>query len=79
MNRKIDVKAILSHIIRGDGINKCRICMGETKEGQVYLEDTVTMYGDKPVTLSEILETITGLQVCYNFLYLVFCDKRNGK
>ncbi|CAH2236877.1 jg23232 [Pararge aegeria aegeria] len=63
MSRQVDVKALVSHVIRGDGVNKCRICMGDTSEGQVYLSDTVLMEGDKPVTLSELLEVVTGIQV----------------
>ncbi|XP_023952542.2 zinc finger protein 850 [Bicyclus anynana] len=63
MNRQVDVKALVSHVIRGDGANKCRICMGETTEGQVHLSDTVLMEGDKPLTLSEVLEIVTGIQV----------------
>ncbi|XP_013135845.1 PREDICTED: zinc finger protein 85-like isoform X3 [Papilio polytes] len=63
MSRQVDIKALVSHVVRGDGINKCRICMGDTSEGQVFLGDTVLMDGDQPVTLSELLETITGVQV----------------
>nr|XP_034838192.1 zinc finger protein 91-like [Maniola hyperantus] len=63
MSRQVDVKALVSHVIRGDGINKCRICMGDTSEGQVRLSDTVIMEGDKPVTLSQLLEIVTGIQV----------------
>lgn len=70
MNRQVDVKAILTHIIRGDGLNKCRICMGDTKEGQVHLEDTVMIDGDKAVTLSEILEIITGIEVCMLIVFI---------
>lgn len=87
MNRQIDLKALVSHVIRGDGVNKCRICMGDTTEGQVYLTDTVLMEGDKPVTLSELLEIVTGIQVSSFSLYRLykipkncpkFCDKRNA-
>lgn len=79
MTRQVDVKALVSHIVRGDGANKCRICLGDTTEGQVYLSDTVMMDGDKPVTLSEILETITGIQVSLFvffslFIFYEFCD-----
>ncbi|XP_061726058.1 zinc finger protein 260-like isoform X1 [Cydia pomonella] len=63
MNRQVDVKALVSHIVRGDGLDKCRICMGDTTEGQVYLGDTVMMDGERPVTLSELLEIITGIEV----------------
>ncbi|XP_013135844.1 PREDICTED: zinc finger protein 471-like isoform X2 [Papilio polytes] len=63
MSRQVDIKALVSHVVRGDGINKCRICMGDTSEGQVFLGDTVLMDGDQPVTLSELLETITGVQM----------------
>ncbi|XP_045781546.1 zinc finger protein 62 homolog [Maniola jurtina] len=63
MSRQVDVKALVSHVIRGDGVNKCRICMGDTSEGQVRLSDTVIMEGDKPVTLSQLLEIVTGIQV----------------
>lgn len=63
MSRQVDIKALVSHVVRGDGINKCRICMGDTSEGQVFLGDTVLMDGEQPVTLSELLETITGVQV----------------
>lgn len=71
MTRQVDVKALVSHIVRGDGANKCRICLGDTTEGQVYLSDTVMMDGDKAVTLSEILETITGIKV--KLLFTLFC------
>ncbi|XP_075989106.1 uncharacterized protein LOC142985069 isoform X4 [Anticarsia gemmatalis] len=63
MTRQVDVKALVSHIVRGDGVDRCRICMGDTSEGQVHLEDTVMMDGDKPVTLAELLEVITGVEV----------------
>lgn len=59
----MDIKALVSHIVRGDGADKCRICLGDTSEGQVYLGDTVMMDGDKSITLSELLETITGVEV----------------
>ena len=71
MTRQVDVKALVSHIVRGDGANKCRICLGDTTEGQVYLSDTVMMDGDKAVTLSEILETITGIKV--KLLFTLSC------
>lgn len=77
MTRQVDIKALVSHVVRGDGVNKCRICMGDTSEGQVYLNDTVMMDGDKPITLSELLETITGIQVRLIFslfIYNDFCD-----
>lgn len=64
MARQVDIKAIISHIVRGDGLNKCRICMGSTKEGQVFLSDTVMKDAGKSVTLAEVLLNITGLQVC---------------
>ncbi|XP_075989104.1 zinc finger Y-chromosomal protein 1-like isoform X2 [Anticarsia gemmatalis] len=63
MTRQVDVKALVSHIVRGDGVDRCRICMGDTSEGQVHLEDTVMMDGDKPVTLAELLEVITGVEI----------------
>ncbi|XP_063390838.1 zinc finger protein 77-like isoform X4 [Cydia fagiglandana] len=63
MNRQVDVKALVSHIVRGDGLDKCRICMGDTTEGQVYLGDTVMMDGERPVSLAELLEIITGIEV----------------
>ncbi|XP_059044852.1 zinc finger protein 37 homolog isoform X1 [Achroia grisella] len=63
MTREVDIKALVSHIVRGDGMDKCRICMGDTTEGQVYLEDTVMTQGDKAITLAELLETITGVEV----------------
>ncbi|XP_028037528.1 zinc finger protein 91-like [Bombyx mandarina] len=63
MTRQVDVKALISHLVRGDGTEKCRICMGETTEGQVYLGDTVMVDGEKPVTLAELLEQITGVEV----------------
>lgn len=63
MTRQVDIKALVSHIVRGDGADRCRICMGDTSEGQVYLEDTVMMDGDKPVTLAELLHIITGVQI----------------
>ncbi|XP_063898856.1 zinc finger protein 91 [Helicoverpa armigera] len=63
MSRQVDIKALVSHIVRGDGSDRCRICMGDTSEGQVHLEDTVMMDGDKPVTLAELLEVITGVEV----------------
>ncbi|RVE46098.1 hypothetical protein evm_009262 [Chilo suppressalis] len=63
MSREVDVKALISHIVRGDGADKCRICMGDTSEGQVYLGDTVMMDGERPVTLAELLEVITGVEV----------------
>ncbi|XP_063543971.1 zinc finger protein 616-like isoform X2 [Cydia strobilella] len=63
MNRQVDVKALVSHIVRGDGLDKCRICMGDTTEGQVYLGDTVMMDGERPVTLAELLEIITGIEI----------------
>lgn len=65
MSRQVDIKALVSHIVRGDGSDRCRICMGDTTEGQVHLEDTVMMDGDKPVTLAELLEVITGVEVRY--------------
>ncbi|XP_073964461.1 uncharacterized protein [Choristoneura fumiferana] len=63
MNRQVDIKALVSHIVRGDGLDKCRICMGDTTDGQVYLGDTVMMDGERPVTLAELLEVITGIEV----------------
>ncbi|XP_059044854.1 zinc finger protein 484-like isoform X2 [Achroia grisella] len=63
MTREVDIKALVSHIVRGDGMDKCRICMGDTTEGQVYLEDTVMTQGDKAITLAELLETITGVEM----------------
>lgn len=63
MSREIDIKALVSHLVRGDGADKCRICMGDTSEGQVYLGDTVMMDGERPVTLAELLEVITGVEV----------------
>lgn len=63
MNRQVDVKALISHIVRGDGADRCRICMGDTTEGQVLLEDTVMLDGDRPITLAELLETLTGVEV----------------
>lgn len=63
MNRQVDIKALVSHIVRGDGLEKCRICMGDTTDGQVYLGDTVMMDGERPVTLAELLEVITGIEV----------------
>lgn len=63
MSRQVDVKALISHIVKGDGQDKCRICLGDTSEGQVYLGDTVMLDGDRPVTLAELLETITGVEV----------------
>lgn len=63
MSREIDVKALVSHLVRGDGADKCRICMGETSEGQVFLGDTVMMDGEKPVTLADLLEMVTGVEV----------------
>ncbi|XP_028176723.1 zinc finger protein OZF-like isoform X3 [Ostrinia furnacalis] len=63
MSREIDVKALVSHLVRGDGANKCRICMGDTSEGQVFLEDTVMMDGERSVTLADLLELITGIEV----------------
>lgn len=86
MSRQVDIKALVSHIVRGDGSDRCRICMGDTTEGQVHLEDTVMMDGDKAVTLAELLEVITGVEVRYfgiptsstsNDLF-IFCAKRNG-
>ncbi|CAF4892170.1 unnamed protein product [Pieris macdunnoughi] len=66
MTRQIDIKAIISHILCGDGLDKCRICMGSTQEGQVFLGDTVMKDGGKSVTLGEILLSITGLQMHFN-------------
>ncbi|CAH2101576.1 unnamed protein product [Euphydryas editha] len=63
MTRQVDVKALVSHVVRGDGVNRCRICMGDTTEGQVHLSDAVIMDGERPVTLSELLETVTGIQM----------------
>ncbi|KAJ2941987.1 hypothetical protein O0L34_g752 [Tuta absoluta] len=63
MSRQVDVKALISHIVRGDGADRCRICMGDTSEGQVYLGDTVMMDNDRPVSLSELLEVITGVEI----------------
>ncbi|KAL0808296.1 hypothetical protein ABMA28_012789 [Loxostege sticticalis] len=63
MSREIDVKALVSHLVRGDGADKCRICMGETSEGQVFLGDTVMMDGEKPVTLADLLEMVTGVEM----------------
>lgn len=63
MSRQVDVKALVSHIVRGDGTDKCRICMGDTSEGQVFLGDTVLLDDNQPVTLAELLETITGVEV----------------
>lgn len=86
MTRQVDVKALISHLVRGDGAEKCRICMGETTEGQVYLGDTVMVDGEKPVTLAELLEQITGVEVSYvkclnkvaKRTLFIFCEKRNG-
>lgn len=66
MSRQVDVKAIVSHIVRGDGADKCRICMGDTSEGQVFLGDSVLLDGNRAVTLAELLETITGVEVSYS-------------
>lgn len=91
MSRQVNVKALISHIVKGDGQDKCRICMGDTSEGQVYLGDTVMVDGDRPVTLAELLETITGVEVSGNnkinslnqlihislFIFRIFCEKRN--
>ncbi|CAG4958474.1 unnamed protein product [Colias eurytheme] len=63
MSKQVDIKALVSHIVKGDGMDKCRICMGSTKEGRVFLEDTVMMDEGKAVTLAEILERITGIQM----------------
>ncbi|XP_041968447.1 zinc finger protein 594-like [Aricia agestis] len=63
MTQQIDVRAIITHIICGDGRTKCRICMRDTKDGLVLLEDTVMMDGEKAVTLSEVLEIVTGIEV----------------
>ncbi|KAM3958673.1 uncharacterized protein ACR2FA_007312 [Aphomia sociella] len=63
MTREVDIKALVSHIVRGDGMDKCRICMSDTTDGQVYLGDTVMTDGDKSVTLAEVLETITGVEI----------------
>ncbi|GBP27221.1 Zinc finger protein 836 [Eumeta japonica] len=63
MNRQIDVRALVSHIVSGDGMDRCRICMGDTAEGQVFLSDTVMLEDDRPITLSELLETVTGIEV----------------
>lgn len=63
MTRQVDIKALISHIVKGDGLDKCRVCMGDTSQGQVHLTDTVMMDGDKAVTLSELLEVITGVEV----------------
>lgn len=88
----MDVKALISHIVKGDGQDKCRICMGDTSEGQVYLGDTVMLDGDRPVTLAELLESITGVEVSgiqkrkwsrnpltyvFLFIFRIFCEKRN--
>lgn len=69
INRQVDVRALVSHIVKGDGLDKCRICMGDTSQGQVHLGDTVMMDGDKPVTLSELLVLITGVEVSRYFYY----------
>lgn len=66
MSRQVDVKAIVSHIVRGDGADKCRICMGDTSEGQVFLGDSVLLDGNRAVTLAELLETITGVEVSHS-------------
>ncbi|XP_053618705.1 zinc finger protein 345-like isoform X2 [Plodia interpunctella] len=63
MPREVDVKALVSHIVLGNGMDKCRICMGDTTNGQVHLGDTVMTDDDKPVTLAELLEIITGVEV----------------
>lgn len=63
MTRQIDVKALVSHIVRGDGADRCRICMGDTDEGQVFLEDTIMLDGERPITLAELLKTLTGVEV----------------
>lgn len=83
----MDIKSLVSHIVRGDGLDKCRICMGDTSQGQVYLTDTVMMDGDKAVTLSELLEVTTGVEVCNLIGYhlrvatlsglFIFWEKRN--
>lgn len=87
----MNVKALVSHIIRGDGADRCRICMGDTSEGQVYLEDTVMEDGDKSVTLAELLETITGVEVsvvffnaamsndCLFFVILCITERRHSR
>lgn len=92
MNLQVNVKALISHIVKGDGQDKCRICMGDTSEGQVYLGDTVMMDGERPVTLAELLETITGVEVSeivkrkwsqsqptyvFLFIFRIFCEERN--
>ncbi|XP_038221037.1 zinc finger protein 501-like isoform X1 [Zerene cesonia] len=63
MSIQVDIKALVSHIVKGDGLDKCRICMGSTKEGRVFLGDTVMMDEGKAVTLAEVLENITGIQM----------------
>lgn len=78
MSKQVDVKALVSHVVRGDGVQRCRICMGDTSEGQVHLEDTVMMDGDKPITLSELLETVTGVQVCLCTLFTIKSSANNG-
>lgn len=79
MTRQVDVKALVSHVIRGDGVNRCRICMGDTSEGQVQLGDTVIMDGDRPVTLSELLETVTGIKVCLQIvMFTILISAVNG-
>lgn len=80
MTRQVDVKALVSHVIRGDGVNRCRICMGDTSEGQVHLGDTVVMDGERPVPLSELLETVTGIKVCLHkiVMFTILISAVNG-
>ncbi|CAK1555969.1 unnamed protein product [Leptosia nina] len=80
MSTEIDVKAIVSHILRGDGLEKCRICMGNTSAGLVLLTDSVMTDAGKPITLCEILEAITGTPVekgsCLPYGLCSSCSKK---
>lgn len=88
MGHEIDIKALASHIIRGDGSDRCRICMGPVDEGAVFLEDTITLDGERPITLIELLNTLTGIQVgtayCFyeirtgQLLILILIDPRRA-
>ncbi|VVD05964.1 unnamed protein product [Leptidea sinapis] len=63
MSRRVDIKALVSHLVRKDGSNNCRICMGSTSDGMVFLGDTVMELNGIPTTLADVFEKISGLRM----------------
>lgn len=63
MDLQLDVRALISHIVRADGAAKCRLCLRETSENPFLLDHTVMVDGDKAISFAELLESVTGVKV----------------